>query len=258
MQLFKGSGRAVPSLISVAILSGCATAIKPDDLQTPGNITCVNLKDPLSFTGRYGLLKIPRTTRLERGPYWSEKVDSKGTYYRAPPGGVLITSEKGAGATADGGFYVPDDVNQSITIYNYYSTVAVPVQIPPAGADCSTIGYTRNPSTSKVSLVSFAVNSATGGVIGQSVTSGSSLSDGQKVGVGAAGGLIAGLIVSAMINADLGKIIPALPIQDMEFMNKLRALAADRVPVNELQLPTKLDDTQPAAPAASKQSDDDK
>jgi len=254
-RLFIVSRRSVATFFSLAFVSGCAAPIKPDDLQTPRELTCTYMKEPLSFTGHYGLLDVPWTTRLERGPYWSEKVDDKGTYYRAPPGGVSITTTNGAGipgqaATADGGFYVPNGANEPVTIYKYFSTAAAPVEVPPNGADCSTVGYIKDPSTSKVSLVSFgtsgAIGGAAAGVVGRSIAQGGAISYGQAAGAGAAGGLIGGLIIASIINADVGKIVPGLPIQDAEFMAKLRTLAASKVPALEVQLPASTADAQSA------------
>lgn len=231
-------------LVLVAFASGCAT--NPESLQAPQEITCVDLKEPLSYTAPYGLLNIPWTTKLERGPYWSEKVDEKGTFYRAPPGGVSITGQNGMGvpgqgANSDGGFYVPNNPNEPITIYRYFSTAAVPVQVPSSDTNCSTVGYAKDPSTSKVSLLSFgiggAVGGAVGGIIGRGVAQGSNMTYGQAAGAGAAGGLVGGLIVASIINADVGKIIGGIPIRDAQFMEKLRVLVAAKVRVKEVQLP---------------------
>lgn len=229
-------------LLTAIVVSGCATSIKPDELAIPSQITCVNLNQPLSTTGTYGI-GYAWTTRLERGPYWSEREDEKGTYYRAPPGGLSIRGPEGQavpgwGATMDGGFYAPHDPNEPPKIYRYFSTEAAPVQVPPEYADCSSVGYVKDPSTSKVSLLSFAVSGmaggATGALIGRSIAQNSNVSYGQAAGVGAAAGLIGGLVVATMINADVGKIIPGLPIQEARFLEQLRKLTASRVPMKEL------------------------
>jgi hypothetical protein len=227
-----------------ALATGCAT--NPKQLQAPMEVTCINLPEPLSFTGQYGLFNVSWTTRLERGPYWSEKVDDKGTFYRAPPGGVSIKGEDGAGfpgtqATTDGGFYIPNDPNEPIEIYRYFSTKAAPTEIPPADAICSTFGYIKDPSTSKVSLVPFAIGGAAGGaaggIIGRNMNPGSNMSYGQAAGAGAVGGMIGGLIVGSMINADVGKIIGGLTIIDMPFMEKLREREASKETLEKTPYP---------------------
>jgi len=84
--------------------------INPNELQTPSQPSCVELKEPLSFDRRLGLLKILWTLSLAKGPYLTEKQDSQGTYYRAPPGGIFVSdSDSGPshGRAYDGGFYVP-------------------------------------------------------------------------------------------------------------------------------------------------------
>ena len=87
----------------------------------PTQISCVYLDKPLSYTETLGMFDIPWTTRLEKGPYWSEKVDAKGTYYRAPPGALSLQDDEGrpmlnAPRTRDGGFYVPNDPTAPITL----------------------------------------------------------------------------------------------------------------------------------------------
>lgn len=73
-------------VLPIAAISGCATAIKPDALEVPREITCLELPEPMSFTGYYGMLKMDWSTKLDQGAYVSERVDGKGTYYRAPAG----------------------------------------------------------------------------------------------------------------------------------------------------------------------------
>jgi hypothetical protein len=253
--------KALPlSFLLSAVVAGCATPIKPDDLAVPKQITCVHLKQPLSASGTYGLNNT-WITRLERGPYWSEREDEKGTYYRAPPGGLSIRGPDGKavpgwGATMDGGFYVPNDPKEPPRIYRYFSTAAAPVYVPPEDADCSSVGYVKDPSTSKVGLMSFAaagaVGGAAGGLIGRSMTPTSNMSYGQAAGVGAAGGLAAGLLIGAMINADVGKIIGGLPIQEAQFLDQLRTLTASKMPVKELPYAAVGGDAQATVPAQVK------
>lgn len=260
MQSLTPKKSPVVILLSAVLVSGCATPIKPDDLAVPTQITCVNLKQALSASGRYGI-GYTWITRLERGPYWSEREDEKGTYYRAPPGGYSVKGPEGNaapgfGGTMDGGFYVPKDPNEPPRLYRYFSTAAAPVLVPPEDADCSTVGYVKDPSTSKVSLWSFAaggaIGGAAGGIIGRSMSQNSNISYGQAAGAGAAGGLIAGVIVAAIINADVGKITPGLLVQDAQFLEQLRKLEASRVPVRELPLSAVAGDAKTTAPASVK------
>jgi hypothetical protein len=228
----------------VTLAAGCAT--NPEKLQTPSELTCIYLKEPLATTGHYGLLNVEWTTRLERGPYWSEKMDEKGTFFRGPPGGISIRSPDypsipGQPAATDGGFYLPEDPKEPVKIYRYFTTSAVPIEVPPDNLTCDTLAYATDPASQKVSLMSFvvggAVGGAAGGVIGRSLTSGSGMSYGQAAGAGAVGGAVGGLIVAAIINADVGKIIGGQPIQEPDFMEKLRKLGKTSKHLKQVPLP---------------------
>lgn len=201
-------------------------------------MACVYLSEPLSQTGQYGLANITWHTRLERGPYVSERQDDNGTYYRAPVGGLRTSSADGALVrTRDGGFYIPRNPNDPPKIYEYFSIEDAPAQIPPEGVNCSNVGYIREPSTSKISVVSLAaggaIGGATGGVIGRAAFGGG-MSYGRAAGVGAAGGLIAGILIAELLNADVGNIHWSFSLQDPAFIAKLRALEASKVPVKEI------------------------
>lgn len=231
-------------VLFATFISGCAT--NPDKLQTPSELTCIYLKEPLATTGHYGLLNVEWTTRLERGPYWSEKMDEKGTFFRGPPGAVSIRSPDypsipGQPAATDGGFYLPKDPKEPVTIYRYFTTSAVPIEVPPDDMTCRTLAYAKEPASQKVSLMSFAsggaAGGATGAVIGRSLSKGSNMSYGQAAGAGAVGGAVGGLIVAALINADVGKIIGGQPIQELSFMEKLRELGATRETLKQVPLP---------------------
>jgi len=235
----------VSVLLLVVLASGCVAPIKPNELNSPRDMTCIYLRDPISFTGQYGAFHASWTTRLERGPYWSEKIDGKGTYYRAPPGGVSITGAKGAGipgqgAVSDGGFYVPSNSDEPIHIYRYFSTDSVPAQVPPDDLNCSNVAYSQDPSSSMVSLVTAAAAGAATGAAGEAISRGmigrgAHMSYGRAAGVGAAGGLIGGLVVASIINSGIGKIIDGMPIQDPSLMGRLRQLAAASVPIKKFQ-----------------------
>jgi hypothetical protein len=228
----------------VTLTSGCAT--NPEMLQTPAELTCIYLNEPLATTGHYGMLKVEWTTRLERGPYWSEKVDEKGTFFRGPPGGVSIRSPDypsipGQPAATDGGFYLPNDPREPVKIYRYFTTSEVPIEVPPVELTCSTLAYAKDPVSQKLSLMSFAMGGAAGGavggVLGRSVSDGG-MSYGQAAGAGAVGGALGGLVVAAIINSDVGKIIYGQPIQEVSFMEILRKLGATREKLGQVSMPS--------------------
>lgn len=228
---------------ATTIISGCATVIKPTDLATPENSTCVYLPEAISSTGKFGV-GFTWTTKLERGPYVSEYRDEGGTYYRAPQGGYSVIGEKGEGfpgmgRTMDGGIYLPKDASMAPTIYRYSTVGDVPAVVPPGEADCSTAVLIGDPVSAKVDVVSFAVGGAiggaVGGVVGRSVTSKSALSYGQAASTGAAGGLIGGVLIATLINAEVGKIVKAPVIQDAAFLEKLKNLQLKPVPVRLAQ-----------------------
>lgn len=230
-------------MLSVALLSGCATPISPESLKAPQEVTCIDLKEQLVLTDYYGPFDMQWITKFEKGPYWSEKVDSNGTYYRAPPGGISVTGENGAAfpgqpTTSDGGFYIPKNPNESVKLYAYFSTQAATEQSYPNGTDCSTLGYVSDPSTSKVDIVSFAVGGAiggaTGGLLARGVSGSGNMNYGQAAGVGAAGGLIAGVIIAAIINSDVGKIVPLQPpIKSIQFLDKFKSLSSKKIIIRE-------------------------
>lgn len=235
----------VVMILSALLVAGCATAVRPDALQIPSEMTCVYLKDAQSFTATYGAFNVHWTTRLAKGPYWSERADEKGTYFRAPPGGLTVTGTKGEAPPGwtmplDGGFYIPNDPHEPVSIYRYFSTVAAPVDTAAQELTCAGVAYARGSAGTKVSLLTVAAagaaGGAAGGVLGRGIANGGKLSYGQAAGAGAAGGLIGGLIIASIINADVGKILPSLSIRDAQFMEDLRRLAAARVPMKQAQL----------------------
>jgi hypothetical protein len=226
-----------------ALVSGCATPIKPDALATPPEITCIELTEPLSWLGHYGTFNADWQTRLEKGAYVSERVDDHGTYYRAPAGGVSTTRPEEhvvpKPSIWDGGFYVPTDAKEPIRIYRYFSTENASTDTQGEAATCATLAYIKDPSGKKLDVVALsaagAAGGAVGGVAGRSLAKGSTMSYGHAAGVGAAGGLLGGFVIVSIINSDVGKIIPWLPIQDPAFMDKLRDLAAHTVILSEVQ-----------------------
>lgn len=216
---------------------------KPKDLHTPAQPSCVNLTESLFFTQRIGLLEALTTARLERGPYLSEKSDGRGTFYRAPPGGIRINGNESAtdrnGRAYDGGFYVPDDPSEPVRMYLYGSMFPAAVEAPTAEANCSTAGYVREPDTQRVSLVAAGtgglIGGAAGGSAARSMSSASNVSYGRAAAAGAGGGALGFIIVAAIANADVGKIyFPDSPQPGADTIWKLRTLCAQKVDLNEI------------------------
>lgn len=255
------SERTVAIVLLFAVFaSGCAAPIKPEDLAVPKQVTCIDLKQPIVASGVYGI-GYTWITRLERGPYWSEREDENGTYYRAPPGGYSVKSPEGGGApgfqsSMDGGFYLPKDPNVQPRLYRYFSAAPAQVVVPLEDANCTNLQYVMDPATSRVSLWSFAaggaVGGATGGLVGRSLSQNSSISYGQAAGAGAVSGMAAGLIVAALINADVGKITPGLLVKDPQFFEQLKAYAASAVPIKHLASPVVAADASTPAADPSK------
>lgn len=220
---------------AAVLLPGCGT--NPTSLRAPEQVTCINVQEPISFQYIWAY-------RLERGPYWSEKVDERGTYYRAPVGGVGMLTAKGDPVpghpvTNDGGVFIPNDPNEPWTIYRYISTANVPPQVPAADASCDRVAFAKDPVSSGVSLVSFGAAGAAGGTAGaliaRSAGGASRMSYGQAAGSGAVGGLAAGLIIAGIINAEAGNII-GMAIKDPVPLGKLKAQMATRQPLAQVDL----------------------
>lgn len=228
------------TLIVGVALSGCASTYKPEDLRVPTSITCIYLPTPMSFYEKRGASSEPWETRLERGPYVAEREDDEGTFYRAPPGGFSgwpYSRPATQSNARDGGFWIPRNPKTTPRLYSYFSTSAVPPVVPADNVDCSSFGQVKDPVTSKVSLIALAsggaLGGAAGGLAGRSMNSQGGLSYGQAAGVGAVGGAVGMLIVGAMINADVGKIV-LYPWEESSDIDKLRNLASQAVKVKEL------------------------
>jgi len=234
--------RIIPSLLSLAVvsaigMSGC-TGIKPSSLKQPTNVSCIDLAHPVSFNQKHGIVGVVLTTRLERGPYWSERRDMNGTFYRAPEGGVESFRKDAdphakSNFTRDGGFYLPNDPGLHVRIYTYDSNARAPVMVPPKDMTCADLKYSTDPSTRKISVKQMAaagaVGGALGGATGRAISRSSNMSYGQAAGVGLAGGLLAGLFIAAISNANVGRIDLGKPILDKTFNKELHAYALHKV-----------------------------
>jgi hypothetical protein len=230
--------------LAISILAGCAApTIDPSTLDLPKQVACIRLIEPLTVSALYGPLSIQWTTRLERGPYWSERTDKSGTYYRAPIGGVSVVSKDGQGVpgqptTMNGGFYVPHSSSDPIYLYWYFSTSPVAPIVPSVEESCSAFRVARDTSTSNARLVPVRLDDASVDAISQRTTQAvAGTSARQTTAAGAVGGALGAGIVDAFIRADIGKISIVLPpIKDSEFLGKLRTLEKGRVSVPEVQI----------------------
>jgi hypothetical protein len=125
--------------------------------------------------------------------------------------------------TRDGGIYISNDSNETPKIYIYLSMASVPTQVPPAGVNCSDVAYERDPSTSKIVVVSLAPKDMTG----TSATDLIGRPNAVELKEGAPGSK---LIVDSMV----GNIEWSLSLQDPAIIAKLKGLAANRVAIKEL------------------------
>lgn len=220
-------------LAACALLVGCAsnTLVAPDQLATPSSLTCIQLPEALTATDEAGLLKLVTETRLERGPYVSEKEDAQGTYYRAPQGGISQFQPggnfSGKRFTMDGGFFVPKDPQKLPSLYLYTQMGDTTPVVPDAGINCANVSVARDPVTHKLSIGLMAAAGGLGGAAGRAAVPHSGISYGQA----AAGGAIGGALVAYLVNQDLGKISPIALVKDPVMLGKLRELSAHPVPV---------------------------
>jgi len=215
-----------------ALLAGCASTplVVPDQLATPSAVSCIQLPEALMAKDEAGILKILTETRLERGPYVSEKEDAQGTYYRAPQGGISQFQPNNPGAkkfTMDGGFFVPKDPQKLPSLYLYTSMSNTTPVVPEEGVSCANVGVTRDPVTQKLSIGVMAAAGGLGGAAGRAAAPHSGISYGQA----AAGGAIAGALVAYLVNQDMGKIAPIALVKDPVMLAKLQELSDQAVPV---------------------------
>ncbi|MBM7129004.1 hypothetical protein [Dyella mobilis] len=202
------------------------------------------MKQAISISSTRGLLHIPWDTEITPGAYISEYEDANGVYYRAPEGALTErrtdekeTSRAGRTLTFDGGIYVPNDPATAPTLYEYYATMSLRPDSAPSDTDCSTLTYTVDPNTQKVSVmrtgVAFGAGAAIGMTTGRFVHPHVHTSYGQAAGVGLAGGLIAGLIIGAIEKSKEGEILPG-PALDSPAEEKIKTLVTNKVALGEL------------------------
>lgn len=225
-------------LLLVSFLVACSsTAIKPDSLNPPNEPSCILLTEAISYSEVKGYMDIQWEYKLERGPYIAEKEDKEGVYFRAPPGGVFLGRPDKKDeppslvthVTRDGGFFIPHDKSKQPRLYRYFSMDEAKVIIPSTEINCSSFAYSKDPNTSKISIGAFAIDGAAGGVTGRGMVPNSQMGYGQT----AAAGAISGVIVAAIINADVGKIIH-WDIADTSFASKLRELSLNAIKLEKI------------------------
>ncbi len=220
-----------------------AAAVHADKLPPPKSMTCLQLKQGISYTITRGLLHIPWNIELASGAYISEHEDAHGVYYRAPSGAITerrtdkqATSRAGRRMTFDGGIYVPNDATAAPTLYTYDETLTSAPEAIPTPTECGTLSYAVDPSTHKVSVWGTAaaagIGAAAGMVASRSFHPQMRGSYGQAAGVGLVGGLIGGLIIGAIEKSKADEILAGPPM-DSEAAEKIRAWAASKITMTE-------------------------
>lgn len=204
---------------------------RPDELNVPAQVSCIYLPAALSGIDVKGLFKVETETRLERGPYISEREDAEGTYFRAPPGGVYLGPPKDKPAKGawqvnrDGGIFVPRDPAAPPQLYSFVTDVATSAAtvVPPAAADCTNTSYVRDPATKAVHVTGYAGE-------------GGSATAAKQVGVGG-GGLTNSAFGAFLEGMDRGKIVKLPQSKNPEFIAKLSQFARTAVPMKEADAP---------------------
>jgi hypothetical protein len=203
----------------------------PAEPQVPAQVSCIHLPAALSGIETKGLFKVETETRLERGPYISEREDAEGTYFRAPPGGVYVGPPKDKPAKGawqlnrDGGIFVPRDPSAPPQLYSYVSDVGTSAAtlVPPAAADCSNTSYVRDPATKAVRVT---------GYTGEGMTQ----TGAREVGAGG-GSMLGNVIGTLILGMDMGKIAKLPQSKNPEFNAKLGELARTAVPIKAADAP---------------------
>ena len=240
------------ALTANMVLTGCA-GVRPKSLAKPEKLSCIQVLPGTEAHEVRGLFDVKVTTRLTPGPYFSERQDAEGTYYRAPAGGIYF----GADATADqpnkslvprvmdGGIWLPRVPGKSPHLYTFFSTSDSTIIPVPDNASCATAVFIPDPQSQGVDAVAFAtggaIGGAAGGAIARSAAPGKTMSFGQAAGTGLVGGALGGLLVAGLINMDIGKINHHPVATDPKFQAALEKL-----------LPTVTD--VPAAPAVPQEA----
>lgn len=225
----------IAALTSTVLLTGCA-GVRPESLATPEKLTCIQVLPGTEAHETRGLFGLKVTTRLTPGPYFAERQDAEGTYYRAPSGGIYIGADESADKPnkslvpriMDGGVWLPRVPGKPPHLYTFFSTSDSTIVPLPDNASCATAMSIPDPQSQGVDAVAFAtggaVGGAAGGVIARSTSPGKAMSYGQAAGTGLVGGALGGLLVAGLINMDIGKITHHPLSSDPTFQTALEKL----------------------------------
>ena len=229
---------AAAALATLLGIGATPAVAKSAQLQAPSEVRCLYLPAALSGIETKGLMKVETQTRLERGPYVSEREDAEGTYFRAPPGGVYVGPPKDKPARGawqlnrDGGIFVPRDPSAPPQLYSYAGEVGVSAAtvVPPAAADCSNTRYVRDPATQAVGVAAYMGEGMTQTAAKQ-VGGGGGIVLGNVPGsaLGGAAGSAVGDLLRA--SAGVGKLAKLPPSKNLEFNARLGQLVRTIVPI---------------------------
>ena len=229
-------------LLAAAPLSH-ASAVRAAKLPLPKSVTCLALRQPITYTTKIGLFHLVWDVTLGRGAYVSEREDAQGTYYRAPPGALTqqhvnkkTHAPIGHAVGFVGGIYLPRNSATPPRLYSYYGSYGAAEEHPRSDADCSTLTYAIDPQTHSVNVwamgLSTGIGTGIGMALGRSFQPHFQGSYGQAAGVGLIGGLLGGLIVGAIEKSKAGEIIPGPPLSS-DAIEKIEVLAGEKVVMSE-------------------------
>lgn len=231
MNIHHSSRSALPATALLFLLgasgmpASAANLKEPAELKVPAEVSCIHLPAALSGIEVKGLFKVEHETRLERGPYVSEREDADGTYYRAPPGGVYVGPPKDKPARGawqvnrNGGIFVPRDPSAPPQLYSYVADVGTSVAtvVPPAESNCTNTRYVRDPATKAVGVAGYTGEGAV-------------QADAKKVGAGVASNM-SGFLGAVLQDLDMGKIATFPQPKNPEFNAKLAEIVRTVVPI---------------------------
>jgi hypothetical protein len=146
-------------LLAAAAPMAHASAIRAKKLPIPKTVTCLQVKQPFTYTTSSGLFHVHQQVELGRGPYVSEREDASGVYYRAPTNAITYwlpnkksTSVAGLHHSFEGGIYVPNDPSGKPRLYVYYGTQTIAHESKEQDAECGALTYSLDPKDHSVSV----------------------------------------------------------------------------------------------------------
>lgn len=227
--------------LTILLCSGCAS--HPRNLQIPEQVTCFQIEKPFVYVNKLRLSTI--TTQFQPGPYWSDRVDEDGIYYRAPIGGLKIKSNTWKNArTRDGGFYVPFNKEKPLRMFQVRAHQNVTPIETPQNLTCDTFAAEEidlsdwNHSMARdVNVAAYATAGAVGAFNAAVIMHAS----GERIKVGnAMAGMAIGFIgagFGAALTKDvIGAYVLDEPIRDPEALPQLRKLLASRQTLSAKQI----------------------